>query len=81
MLLSLSVEVYTSPTAAVTENKGIANVKNALSKLTLKRKSRKSKEKKKAGKEGEHPYCYNKYIDTILLQCFLPLQILKLNIV
>ncbi|KAA0707661.1 Fer-1-like protein 4 [Triplophysa tibetana] len=51
MLLSLSVEVYSSPTAAVTENKGIANVKNAMSKLTLKRKSRKSKEKKKAGKE------------------------------
>lgn len=52
MLLSLSVEVYSSPTAAVTENKGIANVKNAISKLTLKRKSRKSKEKKKAGKEA-----------------------------
>ncbi|XP_057217290.1 fer-1-like protein 4 isoform X2 [Triplophysa rosa] len=52
MLLSLSVEVYSSPTAAVTENKGIANVKNAMSKLTLKRKSRKSKENKKAGKEA-----------------------------
>lgn len=52
MLLSLSVEVYSSPTAVVTESKTVTNVKSTISRLNLKRKSRKSKEKKAAGKEG-----------------------------
>lgn len=52
MLLSLSVEVYSSPTAVVTESKTVTNVKSTISRLNLKRKSRKSKEKKTAGKEG-----------------------------
>uniref|UniRef100_A0A8C1STA8 Fer-1 like family member 4 n=1 Tax=Cyprinus carpio TaxID=7962 RepID=A0A8C1STA8_CYPCA len=51
ILLSLSVEVYSSPTVVVTESKTIANVKSKISRLNLKRKSRKSKEKT-AGKEG-----------------------------
>uniref|UniRef100_A0A673IGM9 Copine-3-like n=1 Tax=Sinocyclocheilus rhinocerous TaxID=307959 RepID=A0A673IGM9_9TELE len=51
ILLSLSVEVYSSPTVVVTESKTIANVKSKMSRLTLKRKSRRSKEKT-AGKEG-----------------------------
>ncbi|XP_066558256.1 fer-1-like protein 4 [Amia ocellicauda] len=50
MLLSLSVEVYSSPTAVV-ENKALAAVRNTFSKLTLKKKSKKSKEKKKKDKE------------------------------
>lgn len=52
MLLSLSVEVYSSPTAVVTESKTAANVKSSISRLNLKRKSRKSKKNKTAGKEG-----------------------------
>uniref|UniRef100_A0A8C2FAI3 Fer-1 like family member 4 n=1 Tax=Cyprinus carpio TaxID=7962 RepID=A0A8C2FAI3_CYPCA len=51
ILLSLSVEVYSSPTVVVTESKTMANMKSKMSKLTLKRKSRKSKEKT-SGKEG-----------------------------
>ncbi|KAI1891064.1 hypothetical protein AGOR_G00160050 [Albula goreensis] len=53
ILLSLAVEVYTSPTAVV-ENKGMAAVKSTLSKLSLKKKSKKSKEKKKK-KDKEEP--------------------------
>uniref|UniRef100_A0A8C1SR92 Fer-1 like family member 4 n=1 Tax=Cyprinus carpio TaxID=7962 RepID=A0A8C1SR92_CYPCA len=53
ILLSLSVEVYSSPTVVVTESKTIANVKSKISRLNLKRKSRKSKEKT-AGKEGSN---------------------------
>ncbi|XP_035244550.1 fer-1-like protein 4 [Anguilla anguilla] len=45
ILLSVAVEVYTSPTAVV-ENKATAAVKNAFSKLSVKKRSRKSKEKK-----------------------------------
>uniref|UniRef100_A0A8C1QFE8 Fer-1 like family member 4 n=1 Tax=Cyprinus carpio TaxID=7962 RepID=A0A8C1QFE8_CYPCA len=48
ILLSLSVEVYSSPTVVVTESKTMANMKSKMSKLTLKRKSRKSKEKTSA---------------------------------
>ncbi|TRY91494.1 hypothetical protein DNTS_029472 [Danionella cerebrum] len=51
ILVSLNVEVYSSPTAAVTESKSVANVKSAVSRLTLKRKSRKSKQVT-AGNEG-----------------------------
>uniref|UniRef100_A0A8C1D1S3 Fer-1 like family member 4 n=1 Tax=Cyprinus carpio carpio TaxID=630221 RepID=A0A8C1D1S3_CYPCA len=51
ILLSLSVEVYSSPTVVETESKTMANMKSKMSKLTLKRKSRKSKEKT-SGKEG-----------------------------
>uniref|UniRef100_A0A9J8AXH0 Fer-1 like family member 4 n=1 Tax=Cyprinus carpio carpio TaxID=630221 RepID=A0A9J8AXH0_CYPCA len=51
ILLSLSVEVYSSPTVVVTESKTIANVKSKMSRLNLKRKTRRSKEKT-AGKEG-----------------------------
>uniref|UniRef100_A0A8C1D0P5 Fer-1 like family member 4 n=1 Tax=Cyprinus carpio carpio TaxID=630221 RepID=A0A8C1D0P5_CYPCA len=50
ILLSLSVEVYSSPTVVETESKTMANMKSKMSKLTLKRKSRKSKEKT-SGKE------------------------------
>uniref|UniRef100_A0A9J8CK52 Fer-1 like family member 4 n=1 Tax=Cyprinus carpio carpio TaxID=630221 RepID=A0A9J8CK52_CYPCA len=45
ILLSLSVEVYSSPTVVVTESKTIANVKSKMSRLNLKRKTRRSKEK------------------------------------
>uniref|UniRef100_W5MHL5 Fer-1 like family member 4 n=1 Tax=Lepisosteus oculatus TaxID=7918 RepID=W5MHL5_LEPOC len=51
ILLSLAVEVYSSPTAVV-ENKAMAAVKSTFSRLTLKKKSKKSKEKKKKDKEG-----------------------------
>ncbi|MBN3325149.1 FR1L4 protein, partial [Atractosteus spatula] len=50
ILLSLAVEVYSSPTAVV-ENKAMAAVKSTFSRLTLKKKSKKSKEKKKKDKE------------------------------
>ncbi|XP_030632044.1 LOW QUALITY PROTEIN: fer-1-like protein 4 [Chanos chanos] len=50
LLLSLSVEVYSSPVAAV-ESKATDNVKSALSKFSIKRKSKKSKEKKKKSNE------------------------------
>uniref|UniRef100_A0AAY4DVA5 C2 domain-containing protein n=1 Tax=Denticeps clupeoides TaxID=299321 RepID=A0AAY4DVA5_9TELE len=46
VLLSLSVEVYYSPTAVV-ESKSMASVKSTISRLTFKRKSKKSKEKNK----------------------------------
>ncbi|XP_018611397.2 fer-1-like protein 4 [Scleropages formosus] len=46
ILISLSVEVYTSPAATVVESKSVAAVKSTLSRLTLKKKSKKSKEKK-----------------------------------
>ncbi|XP_060713707.1 fer-1-like protein 4 [Tachysurus vachellii] len=52
VLLSLTVEVYSSPAAAVVESKATANVKSALSKLTLKRKSKKTKEKKIKDNDG-----------------------------
>ncbi|XP_031423274.1 fer-1-like protein 4 [Clupea harengus] len=52
LMLSLSVEVYSSPSAVV-ESKGLANVKSALGKLSLKRKSKKSKEKKKKKKNNQ----------------------------
>ncbi|XP_065097285.1 fer-1-like protein 4 isoform X2 [Paramisgurnus dabryanus] len=45
MLLSLSVEVYSSPTSVVTDSKSASNVKNAVSKFKFKRMSRKSKGK------------------------------------
>uniref|UniRef100_A0A3B1KAX2 Fer-1 like family member 4 n=1 Tax=Astyanax mexicanus TaxID=7994 RepID=A0A3B1KAX2_ASTMX len=45
--LSLSVEIYSSPTTAVIENKSSLSIKSPLSKLTFKRKSRKSREKSK----------------------------------
>ncbi|XP_051958046.1 fer-1-like protein 4 isoform X2 [Xyrauchen texanus] len=51
ILLSLTVEVYSSPTAVVTESKTIANVKSTIGRLTLKRMSRKSKEKKRTDKD------------------------------
>uniref|UniRef100_A0A8C9T129 Fer-1-like protein 4 n=1 Tax=Scleropages formosus TaxID=113540 RepID=A0A8C9T129_SCLFO len=51
ILISLSVEVYTSPAATVVESKSVAAVKSTLSRLTLKKKSKKSKEKK--DHEGE----------------------------
>ncbi|XP_028854835.1 fer-1-like protein 4 isoform X2 [Denticeps clupeoides] len=51
VLLSLSVEVYYSPTAVV-ESKSMASVKSTISRLTFKRKSKKSKEKNK-GKERD----------------------------
>ncbi|TRY91493.1 hypothetical protein DNTS_029472 [Danionella cerebrum] len=54
ILVSLNVEVYSSPTAAVTESKSVANVKSAVSRLTLKRKSRKSKQVT-AGNEVQSP--------------------------
>uniref|UniRef100_A0A672KT84 Fer-1-like protein 4 n=1 Tax=Sinocyclocheilus grahami TaxID=75366 RepID=A0A672KT84_SINGR len=60
ILLSLSVEVYSSPTVVVTESKTIANVKSKMSRLTLKRKSRKSKEKT-AGKEETIVITYTVY--------------------
>ncbi|XP_066527462.1 fer-1-like protein 4 [Hoplias malabaricus] len=47
VLLSLSVEIYSSPATAVVESKSSANLKSPLRKLTLKRKSKKSKENKK----------------------------------
>ncbi|XP_076863627.1 fer-1-like protein 4 [Brachyhypopomus gauderio] len=48
ILLSLTVEVYSSPTAPVTaESNAAANVKSALKRLTVKRKSRKSKDQGK----------------------------------
>ncbi|KAL4648921.1 fer-1-like protein 4 [Arapaima gigas] len=46
ILISVSVEVYSSPQATVEENKAVAAVKSTISKLTLKKKSKKSKEKK-----------------------------------
>uniref|UniRef100_A0A674C754 Fer-1-like protein 4 n=1 Tax=Salmo trutta TaxID=8032 RepID=A0A674C754_SALTR len=53
MLLSLSVEVYSSPnTVAVENSKATAGARSALSKLSLKKKSRKSKEKKQEGTPG-----------------------------
>uniref|UniRef100_A0A672KN14 Fer-1-like protein 4 n=1 Tax=Sinocyclocheilus grahami TaxID=75366 RepID=A0A672KN14_SINGR len=55
ILLSLSVEVYSSPTVVVTESKTIANVKSKMSRLTLKRKSRKSKEKTAAMQSPSGP--------------------------
>ncbi|KAG1949657.1 fer-1-like protein [Pimephales promelas] len=45
ILLSLSVEVYSSPSAVVTESKTVPNVKSSITKLNLKRKSRKSTKK------------------------------------
>lgn len=53
VLLSLTVEVYSSPTVAVVESKTIASVKSTLSKLTFKRKSKKSKEKKTNASDGK----------------------------
>lgn len=61
ILLSLTVEVYSSPTVVVTESKTNANVKSKMSRLTLKRKSRRSKEKT-AGKEGSVKICFNDYV-------------------
>uniref|UniRef100_A0A672T2U3 Fer-1-like protein 4 n=1 Tax=Sinocyclocheilus grahami TaxID=75366 RepID=A0A672T2U3_SINGR len=55
ILLSLSVEVYSSPTVVVTESKTIANVKSKMSRLTLKRKSRRSKEKTAAMQSPSGP--------------------------
>ncbi|XP_048878815.1 fer-1-like protein 4 [Brienomyrus brachyistius] len=61
ILISLSVEVYTSPSAAIIENKAAAAVKSTLSKLTRRKKSKKSKEKRKNEAEamqsgaGEEP--------------------------
>ncbi|XP_076124796.1 fer-1-like protein 4 [Alosa pseudoharengus] len=52
LLLSLGVEVYSS-SSAVSESKGLASVKSALGKLSLKRKSKKSKEKKKKKKDQD----------------------------
>uniref|UniRef100_A0A8C7I1A3 Fer-1-like protein 4 n=1 Tax=Oncorhynchus kisutch TaxID=8019 RepID=A0A8C7I1A3_ONCKI len=53
MLLSLSVEVYSSPNNAAVENsKATAGARSALGKLSLKKKSRKSKEKKQEGTPG-----------------------------
>lgn len=50
MLLSLSVEVYSSPNNAAVENsKATAGARSALGKLSLKKKSRKSKENKQEG--------------------------------
>ncbi|XP_049327745.1 fer-1-like protein 4 [Astyanax mexicanus] len=46
--LSLSVEIYSSPTTAVIENKSSLSIKSPLSKLTFKRKSRKSRESKES---------------------------------
>lgn len=51
LLLSLNVEVYSSP-SSVAESKGLATVKSALGKLPFKRKSKKSKEKKKKKDQG-----------------------------
>uniref|UniRef100_A0A4W4DYS2 C2 domain-containing protein n=1 Tax=Electrophorus electricus TaxID=8005 RepID=A0A4W4DYS2_ELEEL len=48
VLLSLVVEIYSSPTAAIAvDSKAVANVKSTLNRLTLKRKSRKSKKQRK----------------------------------
>ncbi|KAL0978832.1 hypothetical protein UPYG_G00176280, partial [Umbra pygmaea] len=53
LLLSLSVEVYTSPNAAPVEgNKIMAGARNALSKFSLKKKSRKSIKKKEEATPG-----------------------------
>ncbi|KAK3536663.1 hypothetical protein QTP86_015460, partial [Hemibagrus guttatus] len=52
VLLSLTVEVYSSPAAAAVESKATASVKSALGKLTFKRKSKKSKEKKAKDNDG-----------------------------
>lgn len=54
VLLSLTVEVYSSPSAAVVESKAIASVKSTLSKLAFKRKSKKSKEKKTTDNNGKN---------------------------
>lgn len=53
VLLSLTVEVYSSPAAAVVESKAVASVKSKLSRLTFKRKSKKSKEKKADDSDGK----------------------------
>ncbi|CAB1314447.1 unnamed protein product [Coregonus sp. 'balchen'] len=53
ILLSLSVEVYSSPnTAAVESSKATASVRSALGKLSLRKKSRKSKQKKEEAAPG-----------------------------
>ncbi|XP_017548337.1 fer-1-like protein 4 [Pygocentrus nattereri] len=52
VLLALSVEIYSSPAAAVVESKSIVNIKSPLNKLTFKRKSKKSKEKKRKDTDG-----------------------------
>ncbi|XP_071016401.1 fer-1-like protein 4 [Oncorhynchus clarkii lewisi] len=53
MLLSLSVEVYSSPNNAAVENsKATAGARSALGKLSLKKKSRKSKENKQEAAPG-----------------------------
>lgn len=71
VLLSLTVEVYSSPAAAAVESKALASVKSSLSRLTLKRKSKKSKEKKTKDNEGEDKRQINKFQVKLWLNCFL----------